>query len=421
MDRLPLQIPFKRSFVLNSLGDDERWNAFLNRNGWSDDPKRLVRVPTLDPRKVLPPHRWRGTASQWAKLRGLQSVFEYCLNHSIPCAMLLTDDATLVPESQTIIEGFASELPIDWKLLLFAGKHEHLSDGVPVAISLNVSRPYSVSSSCAFAWRGFPMLRRLYDFTIQSCANRTGARDFTARRRTSARGFYVPNRWMFQSEELDKFDDAAKFSEPISQTVVAVLGCFRGGTSCVAGVLHHLGVSMGDRFLKTDMINPRGYFECLVLHRLCKRSFDYPSMARKRPARQIAGLLRHWTRQRVRSLSESTLIGAKHPSLCCLGPEMVNAWSNCKFIVVDREPEVIIASILKTTWGWSREEAKFNTLTMLAQREKFLKSCSLQQFLRVDFELLRIDTRNQVQRIAEWLGLPTDDEGFASAVAHVAS
>jgi len=41
--------------------------------------------------------------------------------------------------------------------------------------------------------------------------------------------------------------------------------------------------------------------------------------------------------------------------------------------------------------------------------------------LRVDFELLRVNKRNQVPRIAQWLSLPSDDEGFTSAVAHAAS
>ena len=40
-----------------------------------------------------------------------------------------------------------------------------------------------------------------------------------------------------------------------------VLGVPRSGTSAVSGVLHHLGVMMGERFLPPSPMNPRGFFE----------------------------------------------------------------------------------------------------------------------------------------------------------------
>lgn len=45
---------------------------------------------------------------------------------------------------------------------------------------------------------------------------------------------------------------------------VIVLGIHRSGTSMVAGMLHHLGVSMGDVLINADKYNPKGYFEDLV-------------------------------------------------------------------------------------------------------------------------------------------------------------
>jgi len=43
--------------------------------------------------------------------------------------------------------------------------------------------------------------------------------------------------------------------------VVIVLGMHRSGTSAVANVLHHLGVSMGDNLFPANRWNPRGYYE----------------------------------------------------------------------------------------------------------------------------------------------------------------
>jgi hypothetical protein len=39
------------------------------------------------------------------------------------------------------------------------------------------------------------------------------------------------------------------------------MGCYRTGTSAVAGILHHLGVNMGKGFQEPNHANPKGYFE----------------------------------------------------------------------------------------------------------------------------------------------------------------
>jgi len=50
-------------------------------------------------------------------------------------------------------------------------------------------------------------------------------------------------------------------------TAVCVLGLHCGGTSAVAGVLHHLGVFMGDDLLGPNYNNPKGHFEDLEFTR----------------------------------------------------------------------------------------------------------------------------------------------------------
>lgn len=44
---------------------------------------------------------------------------------------------------------------------------------------------------------------------------------------------------------------------------IIVMGCFRSGTSAVAGALHHLGVFMGERFDPPNANNPKGFWEDL--------------------------------------------------------------------------------------------------------------------------------------------------------------
>lgn len=49
--------------------------------------------------------------------------------------------------------------------------------------------------------------------------------------------------------------------EETTMACVIVLGLPRGGTSAVAGVLHHLGVHMGDELMPAFHVNPKGFFE----------------------------------------------------------------------------------------------------------------------------------------------------------------
>ncbi|MDA1051012.1 MAG: sulfotransferase [Planctomycetota bacterium] len=427
-----VDLPFARSFVLNHRGDEGRWNAFLAENRWQRHAPRLTRVPVIDPVLVRPPRHWRGTPSQWARLRGVLAVLETCLDQNIPCAMVFDDGARFTADGPARFERFMGQLPIDWKLLIFGGRHQHLRQGVPTKVDEHVYRPFSVTAPCAFMWRGRPMLRKLYDFCLQSCTALVGPRDYCEIRRPEARCMYVPDEWVFRlsdaasdrgGESTDRrtvADGAARlWNVQWPQTMVAVLGHYRGGSSCVAGVLHQLGVSMGEKLLPPDRLNPHGYFECLRLHRLCHRFFDHPSLARRLPSPQMIGLLRQWAYHRSLANPQASFLGAKHPSLCCLGEDLAAAWPRRRFIVVDRPPDEIVASILRTDWGWNREEAALAVATTQAQREQFLAHCDPAEVLRLDFHQLLIHPHQEIHRLAAHLAVALTPHSLAASLRHV--
>lgn len=55
---------------------------------------------------------------------------------------------------------------------------------------------------------------------------------------------------------------------------IVVLGCYRSGSSAVAGTLHHLGVFMGEKFDPSSKVNPRGYFEDIEFKDLHKLAIE---------------------------------------------------------------------------------------------------------------------------------------------------
>lgn len=91
---------------------------------------------------------------------------------------------------------------------------------------------------------------------------------------------------------------------------VIVLGCFRSGTSAVAGVCSHLGVMMGKRFDTPSKANPKGYFEDLDFKELHKDMQDGLCVAHA------------YTDLVERREEDFKLWGVKDPRLCLYLPEL---------------------------------------------------------------------------------------------------
>lgn len=126
---------------------------------------------------------------------------------------------------------------------------------------------------------------------------------------------------------------------------VLVHGVHRSGASCVAGILHHLGVSMGPSLLSASPSNPLGHFEdteFLELHRKILGELS-PSgdvlPARWRYPRPDFGPHRGDYRELVQSRSVQTLWGLKDPRLSHLLPFFLEAYTGAlKVVHVHRDP-----------------------------------------------------------------------------------
>lgn len=129
----------------------------------------------------------------------------------------------------------------------------------------------------------------------------------------------------------------------MSTTVIAVLGPIRSGTSCVAGMLHHLGLPMGVSWRPPDRLNPRGFFEDAGLHQIRKASFRrfFDTWGKNTYGNRV-WLLKSWLHKRSH---EGPIIGGKNPHLCKMVPEMDDAWPKWKAVVVVRPSEDVARSI----------------------------------------------------------------------------
>ncbi|MFZ2008260.1 MAG: glycosyltransferase [Stellaceae bacterium] len=141
-------------------------------------------------------------------------------------------------------------------------------------------------------------------------------------------------------------------------TALFVLGMHRSGTSALTGLLHRLGVVLGEHLLPASEDNPRGYWEnadIVAVHERLMASLGWTwddirslpaGFERSEPAREAARDLLALAR---RDFAGAALWGLKDPRLCRLAP----LWSvllaaegvTARFVLAVRHPLDVAASL----------------------------------------------------------------------------
>lgn len=135
----------------------------------------------------------------------------------------------------------------------------------------------------------------------------------------------------------------------------AVVGLHRGGTSAVAGVLHHLGVYLGEEenFFPPSEHNPKGYFEdkrIVALHdQMLGGDWKDPTLDYEPFIEDYRALLTEW--------QAHPLWAIKDPRLCFTLHALAEVVPGIRVILVSRSPRCAAESLYKRG-GHEREEAE---------------------------------------------------------------
>lgn len=188
-------------------------------------------------------------------------------------------------------------------------------------------------------------------------------------------------------------------------TAIVVLGIHRGGTSAVAGVLHHLGVHMGDDLLPPSEHNPRGYFEdreFVDLHDLIIGDWKDPQPNFGPYRETYTTLIREREQQHE-------LWGIKDPRMCFVFPYFAEIARDAHAVSVTRDRRLCSESLF-ARGGHSLEEA-----IRISSRYWRAKYRAVARFpgpyLHVKYEdLLFTNTEYVVGEIAHFAGLELTQE-----------
>ena len=433
---------FERCFVITlAKRQDDRYKDFCARilPDWPFvQPERWQAV---DGTLVPEPTWWTEGSGSWGCYCSHRQILEYCLNNNIKSMIVLEDDAVLRDGFSEKVTKFIKNVPDDWQMLYFGGQHLFVDAHPPIKVNDSVYVPYNLNRTHAMAFRTEGM---------KAVYRHLHAKEWTAKHHidhhlgkfheTRETPIYCPEKWLVGQKgglsnisnkvNKDLFWSSAvaaslKWNRPMSNTFVAVIGLHSSGTSATAGVLHHLGVHLGNDFHGYYGKNPDKScsFEAVTLANICSKYAPFPSSCPINYSTAENSLAAWIKSKQVEAKRKQTLAAGKYPTLCAMG-KMLETICGDNLIVVhcDRPFEKSLASILRRSDVVTRLNPDLVTDCMeWLQREKeaFLQTIPSERQITVQYDDLIEHTNREVDRLDEFLGLQATDAQIERACRYV--
>lgn len=187
----------------------------------------------------------------------------------------------------------------------------------------------------------------------------------------------------------------------------AVIGLHRSGTSTVAGILHKLGVSMGEVLLKPQKSNPKGFYEdveFLNIHQqiLPKWKEDIINL----DLEYIAAY-----KELISHREKKNIWGVKDPRFCFifdLFEECLDPTTELNVINVHRDLPSVAKSMSARQFDFPVAEALKLCKELQSSKEKFLDK-SRGKIITIDYNMLIRNKEKEIKKIADFSDLPLNE------------
>jgi len=332
----------------------DRWESFRR----SCPIPGVERFPAIDGRKVRPPAWWKQGGGAWGCMLSHIRILERALTDGMDqrneVLLVLEDDALFPDDFDERTARFLEALPSDWYQIYLGGQHRGLRAKPPQRINAEVVRPHMVNRTQAYAVRG-KFIRTLYQHLCDWPAHARCPRHHVDHRmellhKSGEHNIYAPTQWIIGQAggrsdicgriTQDRYWNAWNRTGRTSRKPpVWVIGLHRSGSSVTAGILHRLGVHMGNRLIGYENRNGHstGGYESHGLAMICEQAYPFPSTERAVPIETTRDRLQHWIEARQREAAHrGTIIGGKYPHLCFMIDLLLELEPNSHFIHIDR-------------------------------------------------------------------------------------
>lgn len=443
----------QRCFLINLDRRQDRYKEWLEQRPEPWPFAEVERYRAIDGKLVPTPTQWRNGQGAWGCYRSHLNILEKCLMEEVTSYVVFEDDAAFCEDFVELYQAYVRNLPKDWGLAYLGGQHLGASAHPPVQVAPGVFRPYNVNRTHAFMVRGKENMRILYRHLtwnqwvmahhhIDHHLGRLVQRDYVEKHEAAKiekekLPTYTPEKWLCgqlpsrsnicgkKFDTVRFFNNAVDVAETQTAPFFAVLGPHRSGTSCVAMLLYHLGVHLGNEL---GGYEATGGGEAVGLASICETAMKFPSMELAIERQDLVKRLRTWTNQRrTEAKALSTVAGGKYPHLSAMGPELLDAvGEGLCLICVDRPLEKSIDSLIRRSaknpaaWHSATPDKCKKLQTFLHQkREEFILANEDLPVLRIDYEQLLKDPAGEIDRLVTFLGIEPTSEQYLAAINHV--
>lgn len=414
----------------------ERIKANIQEVGWPFKPVQFV--PAVDGKLCQRPEWWRGGGGAWGCYRTHVSLMEACLNEGVESVLLLEDDALFPRDFVERAREFLSAVPEDWGMIYLGGQHLKVGRQSPTEVEGTnglVYVPYNVNRTHAFGLRGRTMTK-VYRHCCRTDWTTAHHIDHHLGRLHQRREdpVYVPSEWLVaqaagrsnvsgRNPDDRWFNHASHISGWETSPFVAVIGLHSSGSSCLAGVLHHLGVNMGDKLGGYWGGDPDGQcgFEAAGLAALCEAAIPFPKVKMVQPRQVVWRSLRQWINQRrQRAVSKGTIAGGKYPQLCRMGHQLRNVCGkHLRIVNISRPLEESIESIIRRCPDRSPEDLAEHQTWLDGGRDDLLAATPPEHQITVEYADLLANPRREISRLVRFLDLKVTKGQFRKARDYV--
>lgn len=482
-----------RAVCINLDRRPDRWDQF-ERNCPIAGVERFA---AIDGRKCRPPEWWRQGGGAWGCMLSHIRILEAALMHGLDqrggVLLVLEDDALFQADFAEKAERFLLAVPKDWNQLYFGGQHRGVRARPPQRINGEVIRPHMVNRTQAYAVRG-EFMRVLYRHLCNWPDHARHPRHHVDHRMEllhacGRHNVYAPTRWIIGQAggksdvsgrmAQDRYwnyhlpdrqergtpdaprpgatgagDGAAgrrqrrkgrkgrrhgpvRFAPAVRKPPVWVIGLHRSGSSVTAGILHRLGVHMGNRLIGWENRGTGG-FEAHGLAKICEQAYPFPSTEPAVDREVTKRELRAWLDHRLgEAAHRGTIAGGKYPHLCFLVDMLLELEPASRFIHIERPLDESIRSLTDRSAkarGWLRATPeqceKLQRALDAAKRAGLAKTESLiaaahssnipgPALLTIRYHDLLADPPPYVDRIIDCLNLAVRPEQRQAAIALV--
>lgn len=420
----------------------DRWERFKGQVPEDWPFGTIKRISAIDGKKVPHPEWWRQGGGAWGCYRTHLSLIEEALNTRKESILLMEDDAVFCDDFSRKVTEFMEALPSDWEMIYFGGQHLGVELKPPLKVNELVFRPYNINRTHAFALRGSRMMGKVYkhlnkhewspgyhiDHQLGIIHQRRQDAIFApnewlvgqAQGKSNVSGRMAPERYWISAQKVHDLD-------PSNLPFIAVLGIHSSGSSCLAGMLYHLGLFLGNNLVGYYGNNPSGNcgFEAAGLANICEKAVPFANTEYGMDKGYVWQMLKGFLNQKRREAFDlKTIAAGKYPQLCQLGQQLINICGENLYVVTsDRPIEDSISSLTRRCLRNHPDQIRKHQEWLEEGKEWVVSQLPPEKVLRVNYYDLLEDPDSVIDRFAKFtstLDLPfnrnAEDKTFREAV-----